>query len=328
MAVTQNLPKQESDIELDGKQMRLVLLEISPDCSKFHLIGTTSYGTVYRAHHRALNRIVAVKLVRCPNVDGMSPTKYASDEHGPTKDFTLLQTIKHPHVLEILSIYRGGTCETTNVISEYVPGGTLFDYLQREYQKQRLNRGESCRPGIIAEMVCRDIMYQLSQAMAYVHRLGIVHRNLKLENILLSGDSIPFIKIAGFGLATRLPTNGEPLTEMRGSIDYMAPEMLREPPPGYDCRADSWSTGVILFEMLLLGNPYVVRRTYPEFTLPSLRWEQLRADKRLSVEGTELLERLLSPDPNLRFTLAAALAHRWLMYHRPMYPNVVYPKAA
>lgn len=65
MAVTQNPANQDSDRELDAKQMRLVLLEISPDCSKFHLVETTSYGTVYRAHHRALNKIVAVKLVRC-----------------------------------------------------------------------------------------------------------------------------------------------------------------------------------------------------------------------------------------------------------------------
>jgi serine/threonine protein kinase len=88
-----------------------------------------------------------------------------------------------------------------------------------------------------AEMVCRDIMYQLCQAMAYIHRLGIVHRNLKLDvhfyhafllphlnqpvqNILLSGDTIPFIKIAGFGLAAHL-SDGSLLT-VRRSFDTLA----------------------------------------------------------------------------------------------------------
>ncbi|KAJ7887603.1 kinase-like domain-containing protein [Mycena olivaceomarginata] len=331
MTVTQNLLKllkPRSDVEVntphvevDAKELRRALLEIIPDCHKFHLLDVNPYGKVYKAHHRSLNRIVAVKLVRCINTDETATTTntYTCDGRGPPKDFTILQSISHPHVLEILSVYRGGTGETTNIISEFMTGDTLLEYSQVVFRKQR---AEGCRLGL-AEIVCRDIMYQLCQAMAYVHRLGIVHRNLKLENIFLTGDTIPFIKVAGFGLAARVPDGGF-LTEPRGSIDYMSPEMVRESSYGYDFLADSWSAGVLLAELLLLDNAYTTRRTLPEFTLPPFRWAELR-DGRISAEGIELLEMLLAPDPALRYSVAAALQHKWLMYHRPMYPNVLYP---
>ncbi|KAJ6480502.1 hypothetical protein C8R47DRAFT_1218703 [Mycena vitilis] len=84
---------------------------------------------------------------------------------------------------------------------------------------------------------------------------------------------------------------------MRGSIDYMAPEMLRQPAPGYDCRADSWSTGIILVEMLIPENAYIMRRSFPECKLPAVRWGQIRADGRLSDDSTDFLQMLLVQDP-------------------------------
>ncbi|KAJ6484044.1 kinase-like domain-containing protein [Mycena sanguinolenta] len=324
MIVAQSpLAKSRSE-PIDAKALRLALLEVIPECHQFHLVDENSYGTVYRAHHRTLNRMVAVKLVKCTRVDGNATNTYTSDNGGPPKDFSILKSIKHPHVLEILSIYRGGTCETTNIISEFMGGRTLFDYVQSEYQRQY--RGPSSRLGV-EELVCRDIMYQLCQAMAYVHSLGIVHRNLKLENILLTGDALPFVKVAGFGLAARMPADGSKLKDINGSLDYMPPEMLNKSQPGYDPTADSWATGVMLMEMLLLDTVYASQRTYPEFDAPPFRWADLRADGRLSADGMGLLEMLLHPNPVLRCTLASALQLRWLMYHRPMYPNIVYPEA-
>ncbi|KAJ7249150.1 kinase-like domain-containing protein [Mycena haematopus] len=315
----------ESDgVEMDAAEMRLVLLEIIPACHQFHLLDENSYATVYRARHRTLNRLVAIKLVKCTTVDGIATNTYTSDYGGPPKDFSILQSIKHPHVLEILSIYRGGTCETTNIISEFIGERTVFDYVRGEYEK-RHPFGPSCRLGV-EEHVCRDIIYQLCQAMAYIHGLGIVHRNLKLDNILMTGDVMPFIKVAGFGLAARMPADGSKLKEISGSLDYMPPEMLSQSQPGYDCRADSWASGVMLMEMLLFETIYTTQRSYPEVEVPPIRWAELRAIGQFSTEGMELLEMLLCPDPMLRCTLADALRLKWLMYHRPMYPNIVYPE--
>ncbi|KAJ7022659.1 kinase-like domain-containing protein [Mycena alexandri] len=310
--------------EAQAKELSLALREISPDCSKFHLIGTTPYGKVYRVHHKTLNRIVALKIVECEKTeDGVSTNVYNSSEDGPPKDFTILESLTHPHVLRILSTYRGGTGFSTNIFSEFVAGGTLFDYGQRELRSQRLLGGATCRAGV-SEIACRDIIYQLCQAMAYVHRQGIVHRNLKLDNIFLSGDA-PFIKVAGFGLATHVPPTSL-LSEIRGSMEYMAPEMMSIGEPGYNCMADVWAVGIMMFELLILDNPYKSPRTYPEYTPPKLRWDLfLEEGRHLSDEGVEFLAGFLSVDPETRFSIQGALEHPWLMYHRPMYPNVVYP---
>ncbi|KAK7006025.1 kinase-like domain-containing protein [Favolaschia claudopus] len=309
----------------EAKAMLLVLGEIDPACTNFHLITENAYGTVYRVHHKVLNRTLALKIVRTvQDAEGNATNIYTSEIGGGPKDFSILQSLRHPHILEIVSIFRGGTFRSTSIFTEYMAGGTLLDRLQNEYDKQR---GAGPVRGF-SEIRCRDIFYQLCQAMSYIHSQRIVHRNLKLENIFLSEDNFPLVKVAGFGLATRLPDDGQGcLSELRGSLDYMSPEMLRQPPPGYDCRTDSWSAAVILIEMLLLENAYVVGRIFPETETPAFRWDDLRESARLSENGFDILHKLLNPDPNLRYTLADALRHQWLVYHRPMYPNIIYPQA-
>ncbi|KAJ7137344.1 kinase-like domain-containing protein [Mycena crocata] len=277
--------------------------------SDFHLIVSHGYGTVYKAVERATNRTVAVKtLTWSPTKE--CPNRYVHEEQQDvTKDFTILHSLSHPHVVNIIWVYQDRHTEPPNLVLEYAGGGMLIEYLWK-FQDG------------LPELECRDIMYQLCQAMAYIHRLGIVHRNLKPENILLTGDKMPFIKIAGFGFAVK--SHGAKLKEVRGSLPYMAPEMIHPSLPGYDHRADSWSAGIILFSMLLLTSPYVTQRTYPEDHPPEMEWNELHG--RLSAEGFDFLAQLLSEDPSKRGSLVDAVAHRWLVYHRPMYPNILYPE--
>ncbi|KAJ7458288.1 kinase-like domain-containing protein [Mycena galericulata] len=265
--------------------------------------------------------VVAIKIVSS-DPDRASPNRYRALDNDLTKDFSILQSINHPHVLEILSVYRSDADRMTSIVLELMPRGTLLDYMLEEYNRQSVDG--VLRPPGIEEIPARDIMYQLCQAMSYIHGLGIVHRNLKAENIFLTGDTLPFIKIGGFGLAVR--SEGQKLTEVSGSFDYMAPELLSPAKPGYDHRADSWSAGILLFTLLILSTPWIFGAAADEKHLFTLRWEVL--GDRLSDEGYEFLRGLLSVEPEQRPSLADALSHRWLAYHRPMYPNVIYPPAS
>ncbi|KAJ7667026.1 kinase-like domain-containing protein [Mycena rosella] len=286
------------------------------DFSDFHLIAANAYGTVNRALERATGRVVAVKTVICDS-DGGHPNRYTSGDGRIAKDFTLLERTRHPHVLRILSVYCGMPGGLTHIILEYMEGGTLLEYLLEQNRQQ-----ESCAtPGSfirgLPEIACRDIMYQLCQAMSYVHRRGVLHCNLKPENILLTGDKMPFIKVAGFGLAIK--SEGERM-DIRGSFDYAAPEVVCH--SGYDHRADSWSAGITLFAMLLLESPHVSGHHIAGEPI-ALEWDALR--ERLSEDGQDFLRRLLCEDPSGRCSMEEALHHRWLVYHRPMYPNILYP---
>ncbi|KAJ6556575.1 kinase-like domain-containing protein [Mycena vulgaris] len=295
--------------------------DFNSDFTDFCLVHANAYGTVHRAVERTENRVVAVKTVTCPSNDPRFPNRYVSEDGSVSKDFTILETIDHPHVIEIISVYSGAG-GPTSIILEYLAGGTLLEYLlDVDRQQQGCSNAASLGPGL-PELACRDIMYQLCQAMAYVHRLGIVHCNLKPENILLTGQKIPFIKVGGFGLAMYM-SRGERLTDIRGSFDYAAPEVICPSQPGYDHRADSWSAGITLFAMLILQSPHVSGH-HVHGTAMNLQWDMLC--ERLSDEGRDLIGRLLCEDPRLRCSLEQALGHSWLFYHRPMYPNVVYPK--
>ncbi|KAK7001273.1 kinase-like domain-containing protein [Favolaschia claudopus] len=157
------------------------------------------------------------------DTEGNATNTYTSEIGGGPKDrqFSILQSLKHPHILEIVSIFRGGTFRSTSIFTEYMAGSTLLDRLQNEYDKQRGTGSVRC----LSEIRCHDIFYRLCQAMSYIHSQRIVHRNLKLEvqqdvpftqttasffvEYIPVQRQFPLVKVAGLGLATRLPDVGQ-----------------------------------------------------------------------------------------------------------------------
>ncbi|KAK7006035.1 hypothetical protein R3P38DRAFT_3214958 [Favolaschia claudopus] len=182
----------------------------------FCLVAENAYGTVYRVHHKILNRTLPSKQ----DAEGNATNTYTSGIGGGPKDrhFSILQALKHPHILEIVSIFRGGTFRSTKYI-----------------------------------LVLRQF---------------------------------PLVKVASFGLATRISDDGLGcLFDLHGSPDYMSPKMLRQPRPAAIAPPRKRLRGVT---------------TFPETETPDFRWDDLR-------ERFDILHELLNPDPNLRYTLAVAL---------------------
>jgi serine/threonine protein kinase len=163
-----------------------------------------------------------------------------------------------------------------------------------------------------SERLASRIIYDALQAVLCCHDLGIVHRDLKPQNLLLTSDAEDArLLLVDFGLATRMEMGGPRLSEMCGTLDYMAPEMLQG---SYDERVDVWAVGVLLHLLLTGAHPF--RGPSQSATQERILALELDTSSALyhdvSPDALDMLRLLLSSQPSLRPSARAALRHAWL----------------
>lgn len=237
-------------------------------------LGRGGMGEVWKARQVSLNRTVALKL--------LSP-EHATDPEFVIrfeKEATALAALSHPNIVQIIDRGAVSRSGTFFFAMELVQGRNLRDLLAEGSSPSR-------SLGLVAQ-ICR--------AIEYAHGKGVIHRDLKPENILL--DEKGNTKVVDFGLAgLRGESQRMDVTRTAtamGTLNYMAPEQRRDA-KSVDERADLYSIGVILYE-LLTGEPPLGR-----FKLPSERRDGLdtRVDK--------IVAKSLAPDPAARYPNAAAM---------------------
>lgn len=201
-----------------------------------------------------------------------------------------LEVLQHENIVEYYDSFETKT--EVYLAMEYLPRGELFDYIVAH--------------GGLNEIDARKMFTQIASAVAHCHHKGISHRDLKLENILLSKDKKPKIVDFGFSKAVH-PTSI--LATYCGSALYASPEMiLGKPYRGPEC--DIWSLGVILFSMLTACMPFddqdwtnficsIQRADYPE-------------PRSLSESVKNLISRMLDPCAKTRATIDDVISHPWL----------------
>lgn len=152
------------------------------------------------------------------------------DVERVSREIKILKLARHPNIVQLYEIIE--TPRQLYLITEYVPGGELFDYI---VANRRLKEEEACK-----------FFQQIISGIEYLHELGIVHRDMKPENLLL--DHAGQIKLVDFGLSNTY-TGDETLRTACGSPCYAAPEMISGE-PYHGSKVDVWSCGVILFAMV------------------------------------------------------------------------------
>lgn len=250
------MPPKPSDID-----------HLFPELEILDVVGHGGMGHVYKARQKNLGRIVAVKLLSTKLLDDPSFAERFS------REARAMAMMNHPN---IIAIYDFGCREKYYfLVMEYVDGLNLRQLVQSTHLKP-------------AEAM--QLVPQLCDALQYAHDRGVIHRDIKPENVLLSQDGQ--VKIADFGLAklTNASKNDVTLTQTRqvmGTLNYMAPEQ-REKPIEVDHRADIYSLGVVIYELLTGELPL------GRFSPPSMK---SKVDKRLD----ELILRALEKEPSQRF---------------------------
>ena len=241
-------------------------------------LGHGMCGPVKRAVHRLTGEEVAIKTLNRDRYLELG-MKY------PPPKIDFLDTLRHPNMVRMFdTIIRP---EETLIIMELIDGGDMFDYLERT--------------GALPEAACRRFWRQLLSAVEFLHSNNIVHRDCKLDNLVL--DSEHNLKLIDFGFACSF-TEGEQFHVFCGSPDYAAPELVASVPyNGPD--VDIWACGVILYLLatsyLPFSNPTRIRMLkwdWPPAATPSPLLTKLLASIFQPAERRAKMKQLLSEEWN------------------------------
>jgi serine/threonine-protein kinase len=231
----------ESPAMLDGAPVAMTHLlapgtVVSGVYAVGELIGTGGMGAVYRAHDQAQNRNVALKVIH-PNL--------ASDpelRRRFAREARLMRTLSHQHIVSVFDFIQEESFLA--IVMEYIAGPTLA---------QEIRRWDGQMP--YAEI--RTIMSSMLGAIAEAHHQGVIHRDIKPDNVLLRMDrELPLPKVVDFGVAKIFEGTTYTVTgAMLGTCKYMAPEQV-EKPALLSYPADVYSLGVTLYEMITGRCPF------------------------------------------------------------------------
>jgi ABC-type oligopeptide transport system substrate-binding subunit/tRNA A-37 threonylcarbamoyl transferase component Bud32 len=199
-------------------------------------LGQGGMGTVYRGYDMLLDRPVAIKILRWTPADGQS----SLDSEGRTRLLNEAQAaarLSHPN---IVAVYDAGEVDGIPfIVMQYVAGHSLHRWV------------EEGRPAPVDDVL--DIARQLCAALEHAHASGVIHRDIKPENVLLGDDGVA--RLTDFGLARSLSSRLTVEGAIIGTVFYLAPELALGQP--YDGRADLYSLGVMLYELLAGRLPFI-----------------------------------------------------------------------
>ena len=195
-------------------------------------IGDGGMAFVYQAKDKLLNRIVAVKVLRPEFVDDKDfLAKFKREAEA-------VANITHPNIVNVYDVGQEG--KVHYIVMEYVDGQNLKEIIKNE--------------GVLDEYTALDITKQIAQALSAAHKKGVIHRDIKPHNILISSEGRN-VKVADFGIA-KAATNSTMtnIGSIIGSVHYFSPEQAKGKPVKNN--ADLYSLGIVLYEMLLGKVPF------------------------------------------------------------------------
>lgn len=271
-------------------------------------LGDGTYGSVLKAQNKQTNEWVAIKR--------MKQKYYSWDECMKLREIASLRKLIHPNIVKLKEVIREN--DELHLVFEFMEANLY------EFMKSRVRA--------IPESKVRNIMFQTMQAMNYVHKHGYFHRDMKPENLLVSGETV---KLADFGLAREIRAR-PPFTEYVSTRWYRAPEVLLRSSI-YNSPLDIWACGGIMAELYtlrplfpgasesdqlykicsVLGTPTTV--SWPEgFKLAAqlgYRFPQFVPTRletlvpQANADGIQLMQAMMQWDPNRRHSATKILHH-------------------
>ncbi|KAI8871046.1 calcium/calmodulin-dependent protein kinase 1 [Ramicandelaber brevisporus] len=256
-------------------------------------LGSGSFGEVKLATKLDTDEQVAVKIVR------KAQLKASNNEAMVVKELSIVGRLDHPSIVHLLDWFESK--DKYYMVFQLASGGELFDRI--------IARGK------FTEDDARDVVKTVLEALSYLHAHGIVHRDLKPENLIYASPApdAPLL-LADFGISKLMRNDTDVMTTVCGSPGYTAPEILTRKPYGRE--VDLYSLGIISYALLCGYAPfYEYEHDQYKMLQVMLNGHIVFHDpywRGISELAKDFIRHMLHPDPAMRPSADAALAHPWI----------------
>lgn len=249
--------------------------------STLAMVGKGGFGKVHQVVFKETNEIFAMKTLKKKY---LIETK-SVDNTLAEKD--ILRKIRHPFIVRLHYAFQSDS--KLHLVMDFINGGHLLHHLHKE--------------SIFSEAQAKFYLAEVILALEHLHELNIIHRDLKPENVLL--DSSGHCVLTDFGFAKEDVLTGESCSSFCGTLEYMAPEVVKK--NKYGKLADWWSVGILMYDMLVGHPPF--QHKNDNVLYRKIMNDKLRLPSYLSAECVALMKGLLQRDLKKRFTIKEIKEH-------------------
>jgi serine/threonine protein kinase len=246
------------------------------------VIGRGRFATVYLAHESAYGNIVALKVIEKSTI-----TRYQL-ERSIRNEIEIQAHLIHDNIARIYGFFDDD--QHICFMMEYVFCEKDLFSLVKE--------------GPMEEKKAAEFMEQIVRAVKFMHDNCVIHRDIKLENILISEKGI--VKLADFGWAIHALQSDKRV----GTLKNLAPEMLVTPSSPYNNKIDIWALGIVLYQMLITNHPFPEENESK--LIESILSSPIQIPSHISPSATQLIHSTLDRNPHSRIELTQVIDHHWI----------------
>lgn len=266
-------------VVLEPEQDKKLLFKITDQYEDLNtILGSGAYGEVKLVREKSTSKLYAMKVINKKSLEQEAGLEVIM------REITVHKELNHPNIIKLYDNFEDA--EMIYLMLEYAESGSLFQEIHNNKK--------------LTDTVARSYFFETLSGIMYLHDNNIVHRDIKPENILI--DKTGTVKICDFGWCVK---GDEPRSTFCGTLDYMAPEMIRNQKHSYE--VDIWALGVLLYEMLHGYSPFDAAKEADK--CHNIVTCKYAFESSVNEMAKDLIKKMIQSNPSKRIKLKDALAH-------------------